>query len=126
MTANDILSTSLSLMGEDVSTAGAWQAQFTGVLNLLMAELIDAENSVRLASGQEELAEIPAVYSLTDTVPYCEAICRRVLPFGAAGTLLCEDNPALSAQYKNKYEYEKANAYRAAYTKINEQVGEEE
>ncbi len=126
MRVNDILSASLALMGEDADAAGGWQAQFTGVLNLLLAELTDAENSVRLAAGQPEMDAIPTVYSLADTVPYCEAICRRVLPFGAAGTLLAEDNPSLSSQYKNKYEYEKANAYKVAYTKIKDMAGEEE
>ena len=126
MTANDIVSTTMVLMCEDADAKSDWSSAFISVLNLLLSELFDVNNSILAAAGEDELTEIPTVSALTDTVAYNDGLCRRVLPYGAAGMLLAEDNPALCSQYKNKYEYEKANAYRAVYSDIDDLTQEEE
>ena len=118
MTANDVLNTTLTLMFADLSEADDYKSPFISVLNLLLAETFELNNSIRLADGLDVLTDIPEVSELTDVMTYEEGLCRAVLPFGAAGMLMTEDNAAAAAQYKNKYEYEKANAYKAEYSVI--------
>jgi hypothetical protein len=130
MTAKNILDTALALINEDVSAANiaateaAYQDQFILTLNLLLAETFDANNSMLASKGQTELISIPSIAALTDTMPYDDIVCKKVLPFGIAGQLCVEDNPALSTQYKNKYEYEKTNCYKANYYQIDNYYGD--
>lgn len=124
MTAKNILDAALPLMGVEISEEESYTADFIPVLNILLAEAFDVNNSIRAAAGQEELTDIPSIAELDDAVPYDAKLCRMVLPYGAAGILYFEDNAALATQYKQKYEYELGQSAKAVYTQIDNYYGD--
>lgn len=126
MTADNIFDAVLMLMFAGADEKAEYQAQYISALNLTLAETFEANNSIRASKGLAELAEIPTITAPANIVPYEDTICRRVLPYGIAGQMMSEDNASQAMQYKNKYEYEKANSYKAAYTEIIDHYSEVE
>ena len=73
-------------------------------VNLLLAEALPYENSIRHAQREEELASAPQLTSMTDEIPYHDAIVRVALPYGLASYLFQDDeNDYRSQVYRNQY-----------------------
>jgi hypothetical protein len=128
MTADDIFNTTIALMFAETTEKADYQTQFIAMMNLLLAETFDVNNSIRVSKGLVELENIPTitVATLNVEMTYDDVVCRRILPYGAAGMLMAENDASMAVQYKNKYEYEKANSYKAVYTQIVDVYAEEE
>jgi hypothetical protein len=118
MTGTDLLNLALPLMFATDSTE--YQAAAIPVINLLLADCFESNNSIRIFNGDAELTEIPSIAALSEELPYEDAINRKVLPFGLAGYLYAEDDATISTLRMNKYEYEKANNYKCAYEEIED------
>lgn len=126
MTADKIFDAVLMLIFAGADEKPEYQAQFVTAMNFVLAETFEANNSIRVSKGLAELTEIPAITASADTIGYEDGFCCRVLPYGIAGLIMAEDNASMATQYKNKYEYEKANSYKAACTEIVDYYSQEE
>ena len=124
MTGTELLNLALPLMYS--TDAAEYETAAVPVINLLLSDCFEINNSIRVSKVLAELTEIPTIAALTETLPYEDAINKKVLPFGLAGYLYGEDDATVAAQRLNKYEYEKANSYKAAYTEILDYYTEEE
>lgn len=120
MTADDLFTSAIALVGGSTSDKVDYTDAFIPVLNIILAETFDVNNSIRVYKELAELTTIPTVTATTDTMTYEDEILRRVIPYGIAGTLYQEDNASLAAQYMNKYDYARMNAYKAAYVEITD------
>lgn len=76
----------------------------TGWLNVLLAEALDTENSIRAFEGREPLAQAPVLAGPDDPVPYADSICRRALPYGLAAWLWTDEDEEYRVQdYRGRY-----------------------
>ncbi len=116
MTGTELLNLALPLMFS--SDAEEYKTAAVPVINLLLSDCFEVNNSVRIMGGKEAFADIPTISLLEDELPYEDRINKKVLPFGLAGYLYGEDDVAVAAQRLNKYEYEKASGYKAEYVGI--------
>lgn len=61
-------------------------------LNLLLEESLPYENSILHAEGKTELGQSPKLTSLTEEIPYHDAITRVALPYGIAAFCWIDDD----------------------------------
>lgn len=118
MTGTELLNLALPLMYS--TSATEYQASAVPIINLLLEDCLNIQNSYLAAKNESELLEAPTISALSETLPYENVINRKVLPYGLAGYLYGEDDAAVATQRMNKYEYEKANNYKANYVLIED------
>lgn len=92
MTAKEVYSTALALLFETEESAGDYNAYALPLLNLLLPELFDINNSILQAEGIDKLKAIPQLENLEDEIPYDERLLRNALPYGLAAKLVYDDN----------------------------------
>lgn len=103
MKANEIFALARSFLGEKAA-AYSNTAFVPNWLNLLLAESLSYENSVRRAEGREELKAAPQITSLEDDIDYTDAITKAALPYGLAFFFHNEDGEKYQAQLmRNAY-----------------------
>ena len=103
MKANDVYMTALSFLSEKPQQNDVKKFSL-GWLNLLLAEALPYENSVRSAGGQELLPRSPEISDLQEEIPYCEEICKIVLPYGLAEFMFSDDGDLYNAErYRSRY-----------------------
>ena len=113
MTADKLFSVVMSLcFGEDSDKDQ--YPQFLNMANIVIAELFDINNRLRLQAGKDELLEIPQLSALTDELNYEPRLIMTVIPYGVAGMLYAEDDDTgMGDYYRGKYEQQKG-AYTVA------------
>ncbi len=74
-------------------------------MNILLEEVRDTNNQLRLKMGKEKLEVFPLVTQLTDEIDIEDTVARVILPYGLSFLLLYEDNPAKATIYRNLYSY---------------------
>ena len=126
MTADGLFSLAIGLAGGGEEDREDYGEQFLPVLNVLLAETFDVNNSIRVYRSKEELTEIPEVTALTDELTYEPEVLRKVLPYGIAGTLYQEDSASIAMQYMNKYEVARMGAGKAQHVEITDYYSEDE
>ena len=112
MTADELFNRVLALMFSDETEKSDLLAQFLATLNIHLLELLPKENAFR----GTKLEAAPVITSLTQTVDYSDRILA-FLPYGIAGTMF-EDDQIIAAQYKNKYEEERAACVTARFESV--------
>ena len=121
MTANQLYRTTLAIMSENESNASSYTEFVIPNINVLLSELFDTENSLRVAEGQPILTEIPQVAQLTDVLPYNEQLCRTVMPYGLAVYLsLGDDEYSKAGFYDSRYQTSKLKYSRANYVAVED------
>jgi|GEM_PF-1242404 len=125
MTGSEILDLALPLMGASSDDKTDYEEAALPLLNLFIAENFEINNSILEANGDDVLTAIPVIASLSDEVVYADKLAYA-FPYGLAGFLNQEDDPALAAQMKNKYEVARTKAAVANYGDVLDQYGEEE
>lgn len=88
---------------------------FIPVLNIFLQENLEANNTLRCARDKELLSKAPYIKNMEEDVDFEDEMTRQILPFGCAAYLLAEDEEGISADYKNKYEYERTKVLCAVY-----------
>ena len=124
MTAKEICALASAFLyeaaGEDAQSYG-FSAAF---LNVLLAEALPAENSVRKAEGREPLLNAPVLTTLEEEVPYCEAVSRIALPYGLASWYFQQELDNFQAEnYRARYIAALEDAKRAVQEGIEEVYG---
>ena len=106
--------------GQDAESYG-FSAAF---LNVLLAEALPAENSIRRAEGREPLAEAPVLKGLDEEVPYSGAIVRIALPYGLASWYFQQELDNFQAEnYRARYIAALEDAKRCCEESIEEVYG---
>ncbi len=103
-TGNDLLKKSMSLMGEESKYKSGYTPFVTDIVNQLLAECFDVNNTIRQSAGKTPLLEIPTIEKETDVIGYEYQTVVNIMVYGLAYWLLFQDD-----------EYDKANACNALY-----------
>ncbi|MBQ8004200.1 MAG: hypothetical protein IJ299_03820 [Oscillospiraceae bacterium] len=104
MKAYDIYKRTCAIMFEREGDDKAFTDKFTGILNALLCEALPYENSVRAASGKEELRLAPQVSDVEDEVDMCDEICGVALPYGVASYFFQDDGESYNAaMYRERF-----------------------
>lgn len=105
MTAREIFALGYGMIpmtAEDVEDYE--DATVLGWLNVLLAEALDTENSIRAFEGRPELAAAPVLEGMDEEVPYADSICRRAFPYGLAAWLWTDEDEEYRVQdYRGRY-----------------------
>lgn len=70
MTAQEVYDSALALVGTDTSIDDSLQDYVVSWINLAMAEMFNAENSIRLNTGRKEMVSPLRITSLDEEIPY--------------------------------------------------------
>ena len=107
-TADQIFDTVVGLCFWTDEDKPEYKDQFIRVINLIISECFDANNSLRRRRGKEELAEIPTIKDLTTVIGFEDKFENIVIPYGVASIIYVEDDEAgLANIYRAKYEESK-------------------
>ena len=104
MKAQDIYTLASALIFERTGADEDFEHFFLPFINILLPECLDAENSIRLSEGREELKEAPFIMDMEEYIPFASVICRTALPYGV-----------VSHYYQDDMDNYKADLYRARY-----------
>ncbi len=103
MTANDLFSQALGMVGERVNDSDL-TCFALGWINQLLAEALDVENSVLRSEGKEPFEHAPVLGALGDEIPYSDRVVRYALPDGLAAFLYeVSDDTDMAADYRARY-----------------------
>ncbi|WP_087066445.1 hypothetical protein [Intestinibacillus massiliensis] len=115
-TANDIYMTALSMMYENTKNTKDYDPYLFHVLNMLLAENFDLNNTYCQAYGKEPLEAIPYITSKQDVIPYEPVFWRMILPFGLAAHFFMDDSMSKHADFFAQYNNARVDAERAVIT----------
>jgi len=103
-TAQEIYDISIRLMDAQNESTGStdtadtreYRLRTPSLLNSLLDRAYPASDTYRQAEASGMRPICPKVTEMTDPVQLDERLCTGVLPYGLAGLLLSEENPALA------------------------------
>lgn len=99
MTALQLLNGALALLGTTSTLSPDYSQYALPLINLLIAETFDVNNTIRLYKQKEELAEIPSISTLEDTMPTEEELNRSAFIYGLCSKLLLNDDDMARVSY---------------------------
>ena len=126
MTGNDVLSAALALIAEDQDNAGDYRETALILLNLMMPELHELNNNMRIAGGLSEREEILSLGDMTGDIDLDERIVREILPFGLAAKLVLDDDLTKASYFNNEFIEKKSTLARTSVVSITDAWGKEE
>ena len=104
MTAQEIYKAALSKIFEREGDDEDFQYFFLDFLNACLAEALPCENSIRAASGRQELEEPQVVTGMSETVDVDARIARIALPYGVASYYFQDDDDDYKSQdYRGRF-----------------------
>lgn len=102
MTVQELYKLTKNLMFEK-STSKDYDNYYMDNINVLLSENFDLNNHVREFQGKEPLLIYPVMTSKEDELPYEDAVCREVLPYGLAANFFIDDDLSKFSIFNNKY-----------------------
>lgn len=112
MTGREVFQLALSYIFEMTDT-GTLEPFAVGWLNVLLAEALPTENSLRARDGEAALPAAPVLENLDEPVPYHMELTRVALPYGMASWMYAEDdNDYRSQDYRGRFISALAEAMR--------------
>lgn len=104
MTAYQIYTLAAAFVGDKAEEDKDNRDLSVPYLNVLLAESLSAENSIRAANGDTELETAPVLTALTDEIVYSDRLAKTAFPYGLAWQYHQEaGNLQLSALYRNLF-----------------------
>ncbi len=107
MTVNDIYTAALALLGEFPEQDSESVTVMISLLNTLIADCFDINNTIRIYKEKEKLDDIPFIESLDDEVVYETELCRDGLVYGLASLLILEDDTDRASFFDFRYQQKK-------------------
>lgn len=98
MTVNELYKVGLSLLPTNKEDDNNLEQYMIGWVNILLAEALPTENSIRESHGLEDLDTPPYVTTLNDTIPMDARIVNAAFPYGIAEHMSKDDNDSYWAQ----------------------------
>lgn len=119
MTVHELYLQALALLGEREGHAREYPRLCVPLVNLLLAECMSTENSIRRAKGEALLTAPPVVNQFSDVVPCDASLESAVLPYGLASMLAIDDEPVKASALSALYEQNRRAASQAAFAQIH-------
>ena len=127
-TGSNVFDMAMVLIDEQDPRTGAtdrsenveYKVRSPGLLNTLMQELCVLDAEWRAARNAGAVPGLVAC--LDDSLDLSDRVCRGILPYGLAGLLTLEENPACAQYFLSKYERLKEDlkhGTRAKWEKLN-------
>ena len=121
MKADKIFDAVIGLMFCDQKDKHDYESAFYPILNMITAECFDENNILRRRKTLEPLDEMPYAAEPTDDIPYEEEMTRKIMPYGIAANLYCEDDEnGITNVYREKYMLMKNEIGYAEFTEAEE------
>ena len=89
-TVQDVYERASALLFENPGEDTDFRDNVLPLMNILAAEALAYENSIRYSKGETELERSPKFESTSDEIPYSDDICLIALPYGLA-SFFCQD-----------------------------------
>ncbi len=119
MTVGGLLKRAMSLMGEEGKYESGYAPFVADIVNQLLADCFDINNSIRENAGKTPLASVPYVTKTEDELPYEYETLASIMVYGLAYWLLFQDDENDKANACNMmYEQNKIRFTKAAYTDV--------
>ena len=104
MTGQEIYETASAFLYEADGEDAESKKYSVPLLNLLLQECLETENSIRRHEGRALLAAAQKIETLDETITYADAITRVALPYGVAAQFFQEAMDNFQAEnYRAKY-----------------------
>lgn len=127
MTGTDIYTAALAFLAEGPDVDPDLKLYSLPWLNILLAECLAVENSIRQAGGEKALPSAPMLESLTEEIPYSEPIVRTALPYGLASFFYLDDgNDYRAEDFRARYVSALNEAQKYLDGAVEDLYGEEE
>lgn len=95
----------IGIMGDQKSNSEGYKENFIPMMNTVLSECLEDENSLRVRDGMEELTEAPNLTEWAAVVPYHAELIRNVLPYGIGMFLhLADDENVKATFFSSKYD----------------------
>lgn len=92
MKVSDLYSLAMSLLPTNSEEDNSLERYMPGWTNILLAESMKTENSIRYSKGLPLLETPSTVSAMTDEIPIDESIAITALPYGIAEHIAKDDN----------------------------------
>jgi hypothetical protein len=111
MTVLELYTAALALLEEEVARAKSYNKFKIPIINQIIAECFDVNNSIRVADGLEpfDKTQIPLVSKDEDVIPYDIQLLRECMPYGVASRLVVGDDKSIATAYSQQYEQYKSS-----------------
>lgn len=83
-TVQDVFDRACAFLFENLGEDTDFRNNVLPLMNVLAAEALPYENSIRYSNGEAELKTAPVFRSENDEIPYSDDICAIALPYGLA------------------------------------------
>ncbi len=104
MTAANLLDSALAILATSRAQSPEYTDYALPLINLLLAETFECNNSIRAYKGLETLSEVYAVAELGEKLACEQELARVALPLGLCARLVMDDDDmAKAAYYHNQY-----------------------
>jgi hypothetical protein len=106
VTVQELYEAALALLSEQVARAKSYNYFKIPIINQVIAECFDANNSIRISDDLPALNknEMPYMTSEEDTIPYDIRLLRECMPYGVASLLVIDDDKAKATVFSQQYE----------------------
>lgn len=107
MTMYELYKKALNVMFEK-PTSKVYDSYYKDHINLLLANVFDINNTIRISKQKEPLETIPVLSKDTDEIPYEDQVVNEILPWGLAAQFSIDDD-------LNKYQIFNTNFLNACF-----------
>lgn len=119
MTVQELYKLTKNLMFEK-PTSKDYDNYYMDNINVLLSENFDLNNHVREFQGKEPFLICPVMTSKDDELPYEDAVCREVLPYGLAANFFIDDDLSKFSIFNTKYNNAKMTVTKYIPRKIKD------
>ncbi len=120
MTVQQLYEAALALLSEQVARAKSYNHFKIPIINQIIAECFDANNSIRINDDLMPLhkSEMPLMEKEDDIIPYDIRLLRECMPYGVASLLVIDDDKSKASVFSQQYESYKAKCSSATFEMI--------
>jgi len=124
ITVKNLLGQAMSVMGEESRYEGGYAGYAVDLVNQLIVDCFECNNTRRIAAGKEPMTEIPVMTELTDVIPFEYVVLTGVMRYGLAYWLLFQDDENDKANICNaNYETNKIRLSKAVEMDVADVYG---
>lgn len=110
MTGRQAANLTLATLSETAADNGEFLGFAVGMLNVLLQETLEINNTLCQVKGKTPLAEAPMLESLDQEIPYEAEILRSVIPYGLAEKYVYDEGDPTKINYYNSLYVNAVNA----------------
>lgn len=103
MTGREVYKLALALLAQEEQEASDYESRAADLINVLLPQMLAAQNIYRTSRGEEKLACAQTIEGLEDELELSEPFARSVLPYGLATLLILEEDSSRAAYFNGVY-----------------------